>query len=106
MIQTYIDKIRNGVLAKEVRKAIANGLEQAYTDAAESGNAAAEVAQARGAYETLGTRLDAEDLLTEQLVEDAETLSAQAAILAQDIMVTETVPETIPDGQIVIIVRR
>lgn len=106
MLQTIIDKIRNSILAKEVREAIADGLEQAYTDAADSGNTAVEVAQARGAYGTLGARLDAENAQVEQLKADTGTLAAQAAQLALDIKVMENVPGTIPEGQIVIIARR
>lgn len=49
--------IRTKMDGHDVREALALGLERAYEDAATSGNANMEVAQARGSYPTLARRL-------------------------------------------------
>ncbi|HFI0418892.1 TPA: SGNH/GDSL hydrolase family protein [Streptococcus suis] len=58
-IDKYLEVIKNGVFGREVRQAIHDGIQQAYTDATiEHGNTDMEVAKARGTEATLGDRLD------------------------------------------------
>ena len=61
MITELIQKIRTAVLGREVKEAIAGGLEQIYKDALTAGNTGVEVSLARGNYDSLADRLDAED---------------------------------------------
>lgn len=56
-ITELADFIRTKMDGHDVREALALGLERAYEDAATSGNANMEVAQARGSYPTLARRL-------------------------------------------------
>ncbi|MGN1314068.1 MAG: hypothetical protein ACI4VG_03530 [Lachnospiraceae bacterium] len=72
MISTYIEKIRTAILGKDVKSAIADGLECAYNDALNKGDIASEVALARGSYDSLGARLDAEDTLAQSISEAIE----------------------------------
>ena len=57
-IKTHLNNIKNAILGKDVRDSIHDAIEQCYTDASLNGNANMEVSSARGAYETLGKRLD------------------------------------------------
>lgn len=60
-ITELIKKIRSAILGKDVRESIAGAIEKCYEDAAKSGNANMEVAEARGTFETLKKRLDSSD---------------------------------------------
>lgn len=64
-IQKNINKIRTAVLGKEVRSAIADSIEECYIDATTKNNANMEVSYARGEYNTLDDRLNAQDLTLE-----------------------------------------
>lgn len=56
-IEKYLKTIKNGVFGRDVRKAIHDGIQQAYDDATANGNANMEVAKARATFETLAERL-------------------------------------------------
>ena len=60
-IKQYLDNILNAIYGKDVRQSIHDAIEQTYEDAATEGNANMEVSAARGNYDTLKKRLDAED---------------------------------------------
>ena len=60
-ITELVKNIRNAILGKDVRESIAASIEQCYEDAAKGENANMEVAEARGAFETLRKRLDNND---------------------------------------------
>lgn len=94
MFTTYVEKIRNAILGKEVKAAIADGLECAYNDSMDNGNRALEVTIARGKYASLKDRLDAEDAAIQSL--DAE-------LNALGIVVSTNENESITDGQILIV---
>lgn len=64
-ITELIKKIRSAILGKDVRESIAGAIEQCYEDAAKSGNANMEVAEARGTFNTLNQRLNNSDSLRE-----------------------------------------
>lgn len=96
MIKEHIDRIRNAILGKEIKGAIADGLEQAYNDAVDAGSVVAEVSIARGNYSSLGIRLDAED---ETIAEIQEGISA----LKNDIILSSDETTKISDGQILIV---
>lgn len=57
-IQEHLNKIRNAVYGREVRESIAKGIETAYDDASENGNANMEVKMARGTNPNLNARLN------------------------------------------------
>lgn len=88
MITTFIEKIRNDIKGKDVKNAIADGIQTAYNDAVSS-NSGAEVALARGAHETLGQRLDA--------------LDTAIADLQASIIIATSEPDTLEEGQICIV---
>lgn len=62
-IGQYIENIRSAVFGKDVRESIAKAIEQCYEDAttADPGNTNLEVIAARGPYNTLSNREDAQD---------------------------------------------
>lgn len=60
-IQQYLDKIKNAVYGREVRRAIHDAIKQTYDDAAEGGDANMEVKMARGTFPNLNARLDNQD---------------------------------------------
>jgi len=62
-IGQYIENIRSAVFGKDVRESIAKAIEQCYEDAttADPGNTNLEVIAARGLYNTLSDREDAQD---------------------------------------------
>lgn len=60
-IQEIVAKIRTAVFGREVRTAIADGIEKIYDDALNSNNTNVEVVDARGSFDTLGDRLTATD---------------------------------------------
>ena len=60
-ITEFIKNIRNARLGKDVRESIASAIEQTYEDATEKGSSNMEVAQARGAFNTLRERLNNSD---------------------------------------------
>lgn len=57
-IEKYLNTIKNGVFGRDVRKAIHDGLLQAYEDGTANGNANMEVGLARSGFGTLGERLN------------------------------------------------
>ncbi|NQM29347.1 SGNH/GDSL hydrolase family protein [Streptococcus suis] len=57
-IEKYLNTIKNGVFGRDVRKAIHDGIEQVYNDAAKNGNANMEVAKARGSHGNLSERFN------------------------------------------------
>lgn len=99
MIAEYIEKIRNAVLGKDVKGAIADGLEQAYNDAIESGNVAAEVSVARGGYASLDARLDAEDSTIVEVEGKVDALQGNIIIASE----SEAESVTLSDGQILVV---
>lgn len=60
-IATYLNKIKNARLGREVRDAIHDAIATTYEDAVETASPNAEVAAARGTYANLKARLDAAD---------------------------------------------
>ena len=60
-IQEHLNKIRNAIYGREVRESIAKGIETAYDDASENGNANMEVKIARGTHPNLRSRLEEVD---------------------------------------------
>ena len=99
MISTYIEKIKTAILGKDVKAAIADGIEQSYKDAINSGNTAAEVQLARGAHQNLGSRLDSTDEAMLNLEEKIQAL--QNNIILATISEAESVE--LADGQILIV---
>ncbi len=93
-IEECINKVRSAVYGRDVREAIAGGIEQLYLDAA--ANVKMEVAAARGSYKTLGERLDADAVL-------AEELKNKTAEIQNRIIVAAEIPETLEEGQICIV---
>lgn len=94
MITGYIDKIKNAVLGKDVKSAIADGLEQAYNDAIDAGNSAAEVSVASGKYPSLGERINAEETSLQQLNDKIASLN---------IVISNDESTTISAGQILVV---
>lgn len=77
-IQEHLNKIRNAIKGSEVRESIAKGIETAYDDASENGNANMEVKLARGTEPNLNSRLNKMDNTDEevksQLAEKAQQI--------------------------------
>ena len=65
-IQEHLNKIRNAIKGSEVRESIAKGIETAYDDASENGNANMEVKIARGTHPNLRSRLEEVDSKQQQ----------------------------------------
>ena len=76
-IEKYLNTIKNGVFGRDVRKAIHDGIEQVYNDAAKNGNANMEVAKARGSSPTLSDRLAQNDQVVADVFAKILTQSAQ-----------------------------
>lgn len=100
-IQEHLNKIRNAVYGHEVRESIAKGIETAYDDASENGNANMEVKVARGTHPNLRSRLEEVDNKqqqnTAQLQQTGQSLNAQ---LVQKVSKEElnTLIASVPDG--------
>lgn len=58
MFSTLIEKIRNAVLGREVKNAIADTIQMIYEDGISAENTAVEVIEARGKYPNLKDRLN------------------------------------------------
>ena len=72
-IQEHLNKIRNAIKGSEVRESIAKGIETAYDDASENGNANMEVRLARGMNPNLNTRLNKMDETDRQNTEKIDS---------------------------------
>lgn len=94
-INSEIDDIRNKVYGKDVKNAIVTALEKVYSNT--ETNVEMEVAGARGDYSTLGERLEQQEIDENNLLEKIMALSANTLIVA------DTIPETLEDGQICIV---
>lgn len=93
-IDDKINIIRESIYGADVREAIADSLETAYKDSRTS--VSMEVGRARGDYETLGERLDSQETEMQRLLEEAEQIDTA-------VIVSDTVPDTLEDGQICIV---
>src|SRR5699024_3256913 len=80
-IQEHLDKIRNAVYGREVRESIAKGIETAYDDASENGNANMEVKMARGTNPNLNARLNKMEETDRQTTAQLAQTDNQLAIL-------------------------
>lgn len=92
-ISELVEFILSKMDGKDVRAALAFGLKKAYEDAAESGNANMEVAQARGFFNNLNARLqDADNKhenTTRQLAQTEEKVNK-----TKPIYIYERIPES------------
>ena len=84
MFEENVRKIRESVYGKDVREAIADGLEKAYTDSNTS--VEMEVIAARGAFDSLGDRLDAADAEIKNNRDEFTTLVLEMEELEQKII--------------------
>src|SRR5699024_799485 len=82
-IQEHLNKIRNAIYGREVRESIAKGIETAYDDASENGNANMEVKIARGTHPNLRSRL-------EEVDNKQRHTTSQSAQTGQDVVATNT----------------
>lgn len=60
-INILLEKIKNAIYGIDVRNAIHDAIKQTYIDAIDANNSSMEVSNARGKYNTLGERLDANE---------------------------------------------
>ena len=74
-----IKNIRNARLGKDVRESIASAIEQTYEDATEKGSSNMEVAQARGAFNTLRERLNNSDTVKADKLEVQRQINSLAS---------------------------
>lgn len=109
-IQEHLNKIRNAVYGHEVRESIAKGIETAYDDASENGNANMEVKLARGTNPNLNARLnkmeDTDRQTTAQLAQKAS--KEEVGEVANDVTTTNnridkiiSTPTTISEQEII-----
>ncbi|HEP1818421.1 TPA: SGNH/GDSL hydrolase family protein [Streptococcus suis] len=81
-IDKHLEIIKNGVFGREVRQAIHDGIQQAYTDATiEHGNTDMEVAKARGEFHELSARLSNFEGVVNAKADEAEIKSMLSNIL-------------------------
>ena len=79
-IQEHLNKIRNAIYGREVRESIAKGIETAYDDASENGNANMEVNIARGTHPNLRSRLEEVDDKQQQTTAQLAERPTQAEV--------------------------
>ena len=79
-IQEHLNKIRNAVKGSEVRESIAKGIETAYDDASENGNANMEVKIARGTHPNLRDRLNEVDNTQQQTTAQLAQKATQTSL--------------------------
>lgn len=84
MFSTLIEKIRNAVLGREVKNAIADTIQMIYEDGISAENTAVEVIEARGIYPNLKDRLNFLQMDAERLNGSIGTISNAPIIFSAD----------------------
>lgn len=102
-IQEHLNKIRNAVYGHEVRESIAKGIETAYDDASENGNANMEVKIARGTNPNLNARLNEMDETDRQTTTQLAQKIPQGVGGVTDSDLSQEVKEQMTGGSVAVV---